>query len=180
MREAMVGRWLYMAKFKHKVRGIFYGWTLGEEAQQQPSGPYARAHTDSLGKLAHAMHVPTNPRVIVSDRPNVSYACVACLHHRVHGCRYGNGFASLSSIGNWLVHLPHEESLHPPRRISYSAVRVRTHRAQRRHETSRDLTSGARAPHQYVNHHSVVVIDRQPSKQDLRDYLRHLTRGNAR
>ncbi|ELR16120.1 uncharacterized protein ACA1_177080 [Acanthamoeba castellanii str. Neff] len=107
--------WLYMAKFKHKVRGIFYGWTLGQEDAQKPSGAYASAHLDSLGKLAHPMHVPLGPAPLL----------------------YEGSFASLSCIGNWLVHLPHENSLHPPRRISYSA----------------------------------------PTKRDLRDYLRHLTRA---
>jgi len=63
---------------------------------------------------------------------------------------YANNPISLAELSNWLVHLPEEDPNDPPLRIN---------RGSRCH------------------HHSVIVIDRKPKKEILKEYIYHLRRA---
>lgn len=123
--------WLFLVKFRHKVKKVFLGWTLGMQASQ----------------LAHGLD---DNKI---GRPNTTGRFFSS-HLRSLGCLgnsiYGDELLSLCTIGNWLLQLPHEDFYSPIRRIS----------------------SGACA-----NHHTTVVLDREPDGDDLREYLFHLTRA---
>jgi hypothetical protein len=66
------------------------------------------------------------------------------------GARYMNERISLSSIGNWLLCMVEENPTSPPSRFDYP---------------------------RHCQHHSTVVLDREPSQLILQEYLFHLRRA---
>ncbi len=63
-------RWLFLVKFRHKVKKVFMGWTLGMEAaliahglsegldkkKKANMGPFLPSHLRSLGRLGNSMY----------------------------------------------------------------------------------------------------------------------------
>jgi hypothetical protein len=62
--------WLFLVKFRHKVKKVFLGWTLGMEAaliahglsdgtdkKKADMGPFMPSHLRSLGRLGNSMYV---------------------------------------------------------------------------------------------------------------------------
>jgi hypothetical protein len=61
----VLGRWLFLVKFRHRVKKVFLGWTLGPSDPAKLLTPRSKKNERNsapiLGKLAGSMYTTPQP-----------------------------------------------------------------------------------------------------------------------
>ncbi|GAM19243.1 hypothetical protein SAMD00019534_024180 [Acytostelium subglobosum LB1] len=160
--------WLYVSKFRHKVRNVANGWNFkratdpttppkpAPEAVFKPSKDYTsipppsyspqpqqqQSQYQQSSQFPPGADVPTPDKRIEAHYESIGKKLVKAI--------YGDKLVSLNTIANWLLLLSDEKA----------------------NKILPKVGTGSRA-----YHHSTVVLDRKPNNKTLHTYLFHLRRA---
>ncbi|EFA74900.1 hypothetical protein PPL_11934 [Heterostelium album PN500] len=153
--------WLYVSKFRHKVRKVANGWSFKElvvdtTQQQTQQQPGQHQHTGDINvnqqgekqsqQQQQAQQVPSS----MKSQEVIEESHLESIGRKMVKSIYKDKTVSLNTIANWLLLVASEDPNNLIPKVG---------------------TGG------HAHHHTTVILDRQPSYLTLQTYLFHLRRA---